>query len=242
MTGLALTIRDKRHAGAQHPLLSDLALDLRSGEFVALVGPSGAGKTTLLNIVAGLDARYDGRIERDPAARLGIVFQEPRLLPWLSLRDNLRLVCSDEALIDELLAITGLQAHAQQHAAKLSGGMQRRVALARAFAVRPELLLLDEPFVSLDEPVRMQLHLQLLRLWQRERPTVLLVTHDLREAIALADRVLFLSPPPTRLRFDRRVSLARPRALDSGTVELLYRSWLRNCPDLLGAPVPQEAA
>ena len=219
-------------AGGERLILDRVRLTLRQSEFVALVGPSGCGKTTLLQIVAGLDTEYAGRIHW-PGTRdgqrpsLGYVFQNPRLLPWLSLRDNIALVLPDPkaraAHIDSLLATMGLADVAHLHANRLSVGMQRRGALARAFAVEPRLLLMDEPFVSLDAPTAAQLRRLLLALCEAERPTVVFVTHDLHEATLLADRVLFLSHPPARVVGEAEVGLSRERRRHESQVDSRYR-------------------
>ncbi|TCO83398.1 NitT/TauT family transport system ATP-binding protein [Plasticicumulans lactativorans] len=211
---LALEVRAKRWPGATQPLLAGLRLAVVPGEFVALVGPSGSGKSTLLGLAAGLDTDFDGRIERPPGAP-GVVFQEPRLLPWLSALDNVRLVlhgADDERRARDWLAAMGLGEALGRRPGELSGGMQRRVALARAFAIAPRWLLLDEPFVSLDAPVAAGLRALLLEHWQATRALVLLVTHALDEALALADRVVFLGGRPARVLLDHRVGLPRPRA------------------------------
>lgn len=218
--------------GGERLILDRVGLALCQSEFVALVGPSGCGKTTLLQIVAGLDTEYAGRIHW-PGTRdgqrpsLGYVFQNPRLLPWLSLRDNIALVLPDPraraARIDSLLATMGLADVAHLHANRLSVGMQRRGALARAFAVQPRLLLMDEPFVSLDSPTAGQLRRLLLALCATERPTVVFVTHDLREATLLADRVLFLSHPPSQVVGEAEVGLGPEERRDASQVYSRYR-------------------
>jgi ABC-type nitrate/sulfonate/bicarbonate transport system ATPase subunit len=166
-----------------------------------LVGPSGCGKTTLLRIIAGLDADYEGEVHLPDHGRLGMVFQEPRLLPWRTLEQNVRLaapqVTDDE--LTSLFAALGLSAHRQHYPGELSLGLARRVALARAFAVNPNLLLLDEPFVSLDDALATRLRDELAELVTRRPVTTLLVTHNVEEAIALADRLFLLSPSPTRV-------------------------------------------
>lgn len=232
---LQVAIDAKRYADGKL-VLHQLKFVLRGSEFVAIVGPSGAGKSTLLNLLAGLDRDCDGRITRGPGAQpLGMMFQEPRLMPWLNLRDNLQLVLDRPAhqTIDAVLADVGLAEAANVFPAQLSGGMQRRAALARAFVVAPRLLMLDEPFVSVDAPTRAQLHALLQALWQKSRPTVLFVTHDVREAIALADRVLFLSAAPARVLLDLPVPLQRPRSVDDVEVDAVLRGWLDAHPQLL---------
>lgn len=243
---LAVEVRRKVYHRTQTVALEGLRFHADPGEFVAIVGPSGAGKTTLLNIVGGLDRELDGDVElnhtrRNPAPlhppRLGFIFQTPRLMPWLSVLDNVCLVLDKEdacrALARQLLQEVGLGDYQDAFPQQLSGGMQRRVALVRAFAIRPALLLMDEPFVSLDAPTVAYLHQQLLALWAELKPTVLYVTHDLREALALADRVLFLSGRPAHVVLDQRVDLPRPRAQEGHGVQRLYAWLLSEHPGLL---------
>ncbi|MEA1648805.1 ATP-binding cassette domain-containing protein [Nitrospirillum sp. BR 11164] len=204
MTRLTVDIREKRLAG--RPVLGGLAFSLDVGEVTAVVGPSGCGKSTLLRLVAGLDREVTGIVRWSGAVpRLGVVFQQPRLLPWRTVRQNLTLAGADAAEGDRLLERLGLAAKADVWASHLSLGMARRLALARALAVDAQALLLDEPFASLDEG-NQRLARAVLRehLLRRPVPT-LLVTHDLAEAVALAQRVLVLSSGPARLLFDQAV-------------------------------------
>lgn len=235
MTALTVNIQCKRHPGAAGDTIGPLRFALRSGEFVAIVGPSGAGKTSLLKIIAGLDQDFVGTVSRGDG-KLGFVFQEPRLLPWLSVADNLRLVMPDldAGTLDAALARVGLAGTAQQFPLRLSGGMQRRVALLRAFLVKPALLLLDEPFISLDVPTAESLYALLADLRRDVMPTTVLVTHDLREALALADRVLFVSRSPARIILDHAVILPKPRRRDDQAVEQMHRALMAQHPELLG--------
>ena len=227
MAALNLDLRGHRFAavGGAPPKLALAAIRLRvePGERVAIFGPSGCGKTTLLNIVAGLVDGYAGRVERAPGATVGYVFQEPRLLPWRSVTDNLRLVLPDQPdvgpRIEAALAEVGLTGATDVYASRLSLGMARRVALARAFVVRPSLLLLDEPFVSLDEPTAHRLRILLLDLLERHGATMLFVTHSLSEAITVADRLLFLSPSPGEVLDDRAVRLTPAERRQPATIE-----------------------
>lgn len=223
---LSIDIACKRfrdRGGRAHVAIGGLHLHLAPGEFVCLVGPSGCGKSTLLNLISGLDADFEGRIAQeqvDQPGALGYVFQEPRLMPWLSVLDNVLLVApqvqdgaartAQRARAEALLREMELGEVLEAWPGSLSGGMQRRVALARGFMNRPALLLMDEPFVSLDAPTARRLREMLLALWQESGATVVFVTHDVREALALGDRVCFLSPAPARVVFEHRIE--EPRA------------------------------
>ena len=182
-------------------LYRDFDLRLAAGELVCLLGPSGCGKTTLLNLLAGLDGAFDGRLSGLSQPRLGYLFQEPRLLPWRTVRENLALVAPQRAgCIEALLADLELGGCGAQFPGQLSLGMARRVALARCLMVEPQLLLLDEPFVSLDPPTAAAMRRVLRRVRQRYADTaVLMVSHDVQDALALADRVLVLGGSPTRV-------------------------------------------
>ena len=242
-SGIRIDIARKAFESPPAVALEGLTLTIGPGEFVAIVGPSGAGKTTLLNIVAGLDRRYEGDVmhagggngSRDP--RIAYVFQTPRLMPWLTALDNVRLVLPQEPgsaeAAREILVEVGLAGYEDAYPGQLSGGMRRRVALARAFSVRPALLLMDEPFASLDEPLAWRLRGGLHDLWRHHRPTVLFVTHDLTEALSLADRVVFLSPRPGRVVWEQPVELPRPRERDDPEVERLRTDLLARHPELL---------
>jgi ABC-type nitrate/sulfonate/bicarbonate transport system ATPase subunit len=192
-------------------VLGELTFGLANGEVAALVGPSGCGKTTLLRIIAGLDRDYQGAVRLPEHCRLGMVFQEPRLLPWRSVEANVRLAAPDatDATLDALFQTLGLAAHRGHYPGELSLGLARRVALARAFAVNPDLLVLDEPFVSLDAALAERLRSELVELVTRRPVTTLLVTHDVEEAIGLADRLLVMSASPARIVAE--VPVPRPR-------------------------------
>jgi ABC-type nitrate/sulfonate/bicarbonate transport system ATPase subunit len=204
-------------------VIENLALDVPRNGFVALFGPSGCGKTTLLNLVAGLDPDFAGEVRLPEPARIGYVFQEPRLLPWLTVEDNLKLVLPEDAAsaarIAPWLAEMGLADVRAVFPTRLSLGMARRVALARAFVIQPTVLLMDEPFVSLDEPTADRLRRLLLETLRAHPATVLFVTHNLREAITLADRIVLLSPTPTRVLREIEVPLALERRFDPAAIE-----------------------
>jgi NitT/TauT family transport system ATP-binding protein len=196
-------------SGGKLQVLGELAFSLGNGQVAALVGPSGCGKTTLLRIVAGLDRDFEGGVTLPAHGTLGMVFQEPRLLPWRTVEQNVRLAAPrvTDAGLDALFETLGLNAHRNHYPGELSLGLARRVALARAFAVEPDLLLLDEPFVSLDDALAARLREELA---DRRPVTTLLVTHNVEEAVGLADRLLLLSVSPARILAD--VAVARPRA------------------------------
>jgi ABC-type nitrate/sulfonate/bicarbonate transport system ATPase subunit len=202
-------------SGRPVEVLSDLAFRLEAGRIGALIGPSGCGKTTLLRIVAGLDHQFDGKVAR-PQGPLAMAFQEPRLLPWRTVEDNVRLAAPflDAGQLDALFSALGLIGHLTHFPGELSLGLARRVALARAFAVKPALLLLDEPFVSLDAPLARQMQRDLARLVESRSMITVLVTHDVDEAIALADRIFVLSPRPAHVVGEIRVK--NPRAAMTG--------------------------
>ena len=214
--------------------LAGVDLELSPGEFVAIVGPSGAGKSTLLRAIAGLLPTASGELRvaglppdqaRTTWARAAFVFQDPTLLPWRSVRANVALPLElgrartphTTAEVDRVLTLVGLTEFADAHPAELSGGMRMRASLARALVTRPELLLLDEPFGALDELTREHLDDELLTLWQRDRFAALAVTHNLAEAVHLADRVLVLSPRPGRIVHEQPIDLPRPRPADLHT-------------------------
>ena len=202
-------------SGDRVRVLGEISLALMNGEVAALVGPSGCGKTTLLRIVIGLDGDFEGSVRLPAHGKLGVVFQEPRLLPWRSVEENVRLVAPHvgEPELTELFATLELSEHRRHYPGELSLGLARRVALARAFAVKPDLLVLDEPFVSLDAKLAARLRAELVELVSRAPVTTLLVTHSVEEAIGLADRVVLLSASPARVIAN--VQIEDPRSVRS---------------------------
>ncbi|WP_306226636.1 ABC transporter ATP-binding protein [Bosea beijingensis] len=219
--------------------LSAITLDVGRGEIVALLGGSGCGKTTLLRLVAGLDRpsegaiRLDGEVIAEPRADVGVIFQEPRLFPWLSVAENAGFGLSHlptserEGLVSNALIRVGLAGHDKRWPRELSGGQQQRVAIARALVTKPKLLLMDEPFSALDATTRASLHGHLLALWQESRPTVVMVTHDVEEAVTLADRIVVMQPKPGRIFDELDNPLARPRDRLSPAFEAAKREALR---------------
>jgi ABC-type nitrate/sulfonate/bicarbonate transport system ATPase subunit len=242
--GVSVDIREKRypgHSGARPvTALRNLRVCVAPSEFCVITGPSGCGKTTLLNIIAGLDRDFSGTLNFEPsdgdAPRIGYVFQSPRLLPWRTVRDNVALVLprnADRAGLDALLTEIGLADAADAYPTRLSGGMARRAALARAFAIAPDLLLMDEPFLSLDAAAADRLRSLLLRLVSTRPATVLFVTHDLAEAVELADRILVLSPAPGRVVADMPIDVPRERRRDRDALAALRAELAR----LAGHPI-----
>jgi NitT/TauT family transport system ATP-binding protein len=207
-------------------VLNDINFEMSGQHFVSLVGPSGCGKSTLLNIVSGVEPVTSGTVsvlsDSGAPARLGYVFQDPRLLPWRTVMDNMLYVHDDrtperrEEML-RYLRMVGLDKHPEYFPAQLSGGMQQRVGIARAFGVEPDLLLMDEPFSHLDAITARGLRDQLQEIWSQTRKTVLFVTHDVVEAVQLSDRIIVLAPGGT-LYDDITVDLPRPRKLSDPTV------------------------
>ena len=222
--GLSKTYFDP-YAGAHVTAVSDVSLEVQQGEFVSIVGPSGCGKTTLLNMIAGFIPPSEGQIVLDgravsgPGPDRGVVFQSFALFPWKTALENvtfgpkMRGVPREERerIGREYLALVGLLGAEGRYPTELSGGMQQRVAVARALANSPDLLLMDEPFGSVDAQTRMTLQEELTRIWQERRPTILFVTHDVEEAVFLANRVIVLSSGPGRVLAELAVLLPRPR-------------------------------
>jgi sulfonate transport system ATP-binding protein len=205
--------------------LENINLVIDPGEFVALVGPTGCGKSTLLRTLAGLEQDFDGNITLDnehitgTSLARGIVFQDHRLFPWLTVEDNVGLALTNSKLsqatkrqlIGDHLALVGLKGFERAYPAQLSGGMAQRAAIARGLVNRPEMLMLDEPFGALDALTRARLQGELQRIWAQEGITMILVTHDVEEAVFLADRIVVMAPRPGRIREIIDINLPRPR-------------------------------
>jgi NitT/TauT family transport system ATP-binding protein len=242
MTDIQITIDSKTYPAiaqaGRHVAIADFKLSLKSGEFVCLVGPSGCGKTTLLNMIAGLDNDYDGGIfvgQAHSPPKIGYIFQNPRLLPWRTVRENIELVLADNqspTVIDPLLEVMQLTESQHVYPERLSVGMSRRVSIIRAFAVDPDVLLMDEPFVSLDAPTARQVRELLLTLWQERPHTVLFVTHDLREAITMADRLIFLSAAPMSVISEITVSIPRSERHNEQVIEVFRQNLINNYPEI----------
>ena len=212
------------NALVRHAALHGVSLSLAAGELVSLIGPSGCGKSTLLRLIAGLDSPDSGDLEigsesiTSPSAERGLVFQDPNLFPWLTVRRNIQVGLVARGVlhekrheVEELMRLVGLETFASAYPHHLSGGMAQRVALARALINHPRVLLLDEPLGALDAFTRMRMQDEVLRIWQARRTTMLLVTHDVDEAIYMSDRIAIMSQRPGRIEKIMPVTLERPR-------------------------------
>jgi ABC-type nitrate/sulfonate/bicarbonate transport system ATPase subunit len=215
-------------SGARTVALAEVSLAVVAGEMVSLIGPSGCGKSTLLRLIAGLEVPDSGELKigdeaiTSPGAERGLVFQDPNLFPWLTVRRNIQaglvargVLGAKRNEVDNFMRLVGLEAFANAYPHHLSGGMAQRVALARALINHPRVLLLDEPLGALDAFTRMRMQDEVLRLWQARRTTVLLVTHDIDEAIYMSDRIVIMTPRPGRIERIIPVALDRPRQRNS---------------------------
>jgi len=249
---LTINRLSKTYTGGTEALRS-ISLEMPAGEITAVIGGSGCGKTTLLRLVAGLDHATGGEIAVDgeaisaPHPAVGIVFQEPRLFPWLTVQGNagfgIKHIRAAEraARVDAALSRVGLSEHTKRWPRELSGGQQQRVAIVRALIARPKVLLLDEPFSALDAFTRSSLHDHLLALWETSMPTVLMVTHDVDEALVLGSRVVVMSPKPGRIFEIIDVPLGRPRDRRSEAFEALKRRVLASLDQtMLPGSAPRE--
>jgi len=238
-------------SGSVHAL-NKVDLRIAEGEFVCVVGPSGCGKSTLLRMLAGLDTYDTGRVSLDeqtvtgPSSKVGVVFQAANLLPWLTVRENVRLPLrvggrhdAANERIDALLDMAGLGEFGRRYPYELSGGMQQRAGICRALARDPQILLMDEPFGALDALTRERMNMELQRIWQAHRKTIMLITHSISEAIFLGDRVVVMSARPGRILADLEVPIARPRSFDTIVSHASYATLASEIRGLLNA---QEGA
>ncbi|HSW04576.1 ABC transporter ATP-binding protein [Aquabacterium sp.] len=229
------------------PVIGGVSFAVADGEFVAIVGPSGCGKSTLMNIIAGFERADQGVVQVDGAARDGpspkgiVISQHGSVFPWLTVQQNLMfgLTCKNSsksngdgpgdkaALADHYAAMVGLKGFESSYPHELSGGMLKRVELARAFVVKPEILYMDEPFSALDALMNLRMRTELLRILEEERHTVLLITHDVEEAIYMADRIMVLSPRPATIQATFSVDMPHPRKLTSPQAQALREAILR---------------
>jgi ABC-type nitrate/sulfonate/bicarbonate transport system ATPase subunit len=221
------------------PVIDDVSFEVADGEFVAIVGPSGCGKSTLLNVIAGFDppdrgsVTVDGSLATGPSSKRILMPQQGSVFPWLTVQQNLMFGLNGHApgnreqIADHYAAIVGLKGFEMSYPHELSGGMLKRAELARALVVKPEVLYMDEPFSALDALMSLRMRKELLRILAEERHTVVLVTHDVEEAIHLADRILVLSARPTRIQMSFEVPFAHPRTLSSPAAQGLKEAVLR---------------
>jgi NitT/TauT family transport system ATP-binding protein len=221
------------------PVVGGVSLDVKDGEFVAIVGPSGCGKSTLMKIIAGFEppsegeVRIDGTVRRGPSPKGISISQHGSVFPWLTVQQNLMFGLNGDghgdkaALADHYAAMVGLKGFENSYPHELSGGMLKRVELARAFVVKPEILYMDEPFSALDALMNLKMRTELLRILEEERHTVLLITHDVEEALFMADRILVLSPRPTKIQATFDVPHPHPRKLSRPEFQEMKEQILR---------------
>jgi ABC-type nitrate/sulfonate/bicarbonate transport system ATPase subunit len=238
------------------PVVGGVSLTVNAGQFVAIVGPSGCGKSTLLNIIAGFDRPDSGSVLIDGVAQTGpshqgiVISQQGSVFPWLTVQQNLMFGLNEgskrqkAALADHYIAMVGLNGFEKSYPRELSGGMLKRVELARALVVKPEVLYMDEPFSALDALMHLRMRTELLRILEEENHTVLLITHDVEEAIHLADRILVLSPRPTTIQATFEVPFRHPRRVSSPEAQSLKDAILRELgfKTEVGARAPAAAA
>lgn len=233
--------------GSQVTAYQDLNIEVESGEFFCILGPSGCGKTSFLRTVAGLEQQTSGELICEPRpgrhhSNIGMVFQEQSLFPWMSVSANVRFPLENnprlkqddlQGIVDDMLQQVGLSAFAHLYPHQLSGGMRQRVSIARSFANQPDLLLMDEPFVFLDFQTRLSLQSLLLKLWRETRHTIVFVTHDIYEAVMLADRVMVMTAHPGRVKQIVNVDLPRPRDVLSMPQSRQYNDYVEQLTQLI---------
>ncbi len=216
-------------------ILKDINIEFKKNEIISIIGPSGCGKTTLLNLISSLDKSFYGKIEfnkKKEINNLGFMFQDSRLLPWLSVKENILLVQKnkDEAKIEQMLHKVGLDGYMNSRIKELSGGMKRRVSLIRAFINNPEVLLLDEPFISLDAPTAKNLRLLFMEFYNQNPTNTVFITHDLQEALAVSHRIIFLSFKPTKVVYEYE---NKNKSFDEDILNEKKEEILRRYPDIL---------
>lgn len=244
------------YAGQHVMAIEDVSLQIADGDFVAILGPSGCGKTTLLNIVAGFipptrgEILLDGRRVQGPGADRGVVFQSFALFPWKTVLENVAFGlkmrgvprAERERIAREHITLVGLDGFQHRYPHELSGGMQQRVGVARVLANKPELMLMDEPFASVDAQTRMTLQEELTRIWEARHPTILFVTHDVEEAAFLANRIVVLTSRPARVRRLVEVTLRRPRTWHTLVEDAVYKGLVARVLALVRSPGPKDPA
>ncbi|MCD1259598.1 ABC transporter ATP-binding protein [Paenibacillus athensensis] len=244
----------EQRIGGSYKALDDISLTIGRGEFVSLLGPSGCGKSTVLNLVAGLEDHSEGIIEingkkvNGPGADRVVVFQEHGLFPWLTVLDNVAFGLKQKGIgkkqrhemAMEQIKSVHLSRFADRYPHELSGGMRQRAAIARALAMDPEILLMDEPFAALDEQTRLILHKELEEIWMRTRKTILFITHNIREAVILSDRVVVMSTRPGKIKKEFAVKAARPRDSADSVLHHVENSIMAALADELEKVVREE--
>ncbi|RFP20206.1 ABC transporter ATP-binding protein [Duganella sp. BJB488] len=234
-----IVVKDIKKHFKELPVVGGVSLDVKDGEFVAIVGPSGCGKSTLMKIIAGFEqpsegeVRIDGTVRRRPNPKGIAISQHGSVFPWLTVQQNLMFGLTGNghgdksALADHYAEMVGLKGFENSYPHELSGGMLKRVELARAFVVKPEILYMDEPFSALDALMNLKMRTELLRILAEERHTVILITHDVEEALFMADRILVLSPRPTRIQATFEVPHPHPRKLSHPEFQEMKEQILR---------------
>ncbi|WP_442601890.1 ABC transporter ATP-binding protein [Paenibacillus sp. KN14-4R] len=240
--------------GRPFTAIDNVSLDIAKGEFVSLLGPSGCGKSTILNLVAGLEPHEDGLIEvggsrvTGPGSDRVVVFQEHALFPWLTVQDNVAFGLKQKGIAKkerneialEHMRTVHLSKFADRYPHELSGGMKQRAAIARALAMDPDILLMDEPFASLDEQTRIILHKELEQIWLQTQKTILFITHNIREAVILSDRVVVMSTRPGKIKKEFAVQAARPRSQKDTVLHHVENAILETLRDELEKVVREE--
>ncbi|MQA19613.1 ABC transporter ATP-binding protein [Rugamonas rivuli] len=234
-----IVVKEIKKSFKDLPVVGGVSLDVRDGEFVAIVGPSGCGKSTLMKIIAGFEqptegeVRIDGMVRRGPNPKGISISQHGSVFPWLTVQQNLMFGLTGDghgdksALADHYAEMVGLKGFESSYPHELSGGMLKRVELARALVVKPEILYMDEPFSALDALMNLKMRTELLRILAEERHTVILITHDVEEALFMADRILVLSPRPTRIQATFEVPQPHPRKLSQPQFQEMKEQILR---------------
>lgn len=232
----------RNNEGKDIVALNNINIDIKRGEFISIIGSSGCGKSTLLRIIAGLETEYDGSITMNnkpilsPSRDRGVIFQDHRLLPWLTVSENIEFSLSDDQLdkkdlIKEHLELVGLKGFENEYPHQLSGGMAQRASIARALANKPELLLLDEPFGALDAMTKINMQEELLKIWEKEKITMIIVTHDIDEAVYLGNRVVVMTNRPGRIKRIENTDLGNYRLRTSSnftkTKEKIYEEFFK---------------
>ncbi|MAD41439.1 MAG: hypothetical protein CL623_03505 [Arcobacter sp.] len=234
---LEIHINSKKYQ--ENRVIENLKLEVKSSEFISIIGPSGCGKTTLLNIISNIDTEFLGNVLFDKKCikdvNIGVMFQDSRLIPWLTIFENIMLVSNskDEESILEALIEVGLEEYINSYAKELSGGMQRRAALVRAFINKPDVILLDEPFISLDYPTAQALRSDFLKFYKKYKPTVVFITHDLKEAVSLSQRIVFLDSNPMKVVLDYKNKNDFSKNLESYEIEKEKDEILQKHPNIL---------